>query len=92
MLDIVKNALVAVLVVVLGKTSGRGHKGQNARSGGGVRPAFEGGQTPLFKRIPKRGFTNINRVEYDVVNVEALNCFDAGAKVTPEKLEESWSY
>lgn len=70
----------------LGKTSTRGHKGQNARSGGGVRPAFEGGQTPLFKRIPKRGFTNINRVEYDVVNIEALNCFDEGAKVTPEKL------
>lgn len=70
----------------LGKTSTRGHKGQNARSGGGVRPAFEGGQTPLFKRIPKRGFTNINRKEYEVVNLEALNCFDEGAKVTPEKL------
>ena len=70
----------------LGKTSTRGHKGQNARSGGGVRPAFEGGQTPLFKRIPKRGFTNINRKEYEVVNLEALNCFNEGAKVTPEKL------
>ena len=70
----------------LGQTSTRGHKGQNARSGGGVRPAFEGGQTPLFKRIPKRGFTNINRKEYEVVNLEALNCFDEGAKVTPEKL------
>ena len=70
----------------LGKTSTRGHKGQNARSGGGVRPAFEGGQTPLFKRIPKRGFTNINRKEYEVVNLEALNCFDEVAKVTPEKL------
>lgn len=70
----------------LGKTSTRGHKGQNARSGGGVRPAFEGGQTPLFKRIPKRGFTNINRKEYEIVNLEALNCFDEGAKVTPEKL------
>ncbi len=69
-----------------GKTSGRGHKGQNARSGGGVRPAFEGGQTPLFKRIPKRGFTNINRKEYEIVNIEALNSFDEGAKVTPEKL------
>ena len=70
----------------LGKTSTRGHKGQNARSGGGVRPAFEGGQTPLFKRIPKRGFTNVNRKEYEIVNLEALNCFDEGAKVTPEKL------
>lgn len=69
-----------------GKTSGRGHKGQNARSGGGVRPGFEGGQTPLFKRLPKRGFTNINRIEYDVVNVEKLNCFNEGAVVNPEKL------
>ena len=73
----------------LGKTSTRGHKGQNARSGGGVRPAFEGGQTPLFKRIPKRGFTNVNRKEYDVVNLEALNCFDEGTKVTPEKLAKA---
>lgn len=72
----------------LGKTSGRGHKGQNARSGGGVRPAFEGGQTPLFKRLPKRGFTNINRKEYAVINVEDLNldCFEAGSTVTPEVL------
>lgn len=71
-----------------GKTSGRGHKGQNARSGGGVRPAYEGGQTPLFKRIPKRGFTNVNRVEYDVVNISAFacECFEAGSVVTPEVL------
>jgi len=57
-----------------GKTAGRGHKGQNARSGGGTRRGFEGGQTPLFKRLPKRGFTNISRKEYEVVNIEALNC------------------
>lgn len=65
----------------MGKTATRGHKGQNARSGGGVRPAFEGGQTPLFKRLPKRGFTNINRVDYAVINVEDLNCFEAGTVV-----------
>lgn len=70
----------------LGKTSTRGHKGQNSRSGGGVRPGFEGGQTPLFKRLPKRGFTNINRVEYDIVNLEQLNCFKEGTVVTAEKL------
>lgn len=72
----------------LGKTSGRGHKGQNSRSGGGVRPGFEGGQTPLFKRLPKRGFTNVNRKEYAVVNIEDLNmdCFKEGSKVTPEVL------
>lgn len=71
-----------------GKTSGRGHKGQNSRSGGGVRPAFEGGQTPLFKRLPKRGFTNVNRKEYAVVNLADLNCdrFKEGSKVTPELL------
>lgn len=71
-----------------GKTSGRGHKGQNARSGGGVRPGFEGGQTPLFKRLPKRGFTNVNRKEYAVVNVEDLNSFKAGAVVTVESLQK----
>ena len=65
----------------LGKTSTRGHKGQNARSGGGVRPGFEGGQTPLFKRLPKRGFTNVNRVEYAIVNVKALNHFSEGEVV-----------
>ena len=60
----------------LGKTSGRGHKGQKARSGGGTRLGFEGGQTPLFQRLPKRGFTNINRKDYTVVNIETLNQFD----------------
>ncbi|MDD4000241.1 MAG: 50S ribosomal protein L15 [Bacilli bacterium] len=70
----------------MGKTSGRGHKGQNARSGGGVRPGFEGGQTPLFKRLPKRGFTNINRVEYNIVNLEQLNGFKEGTKVDSKKL------
>lgn len=72
-----------------GKTSGKGHKGQNARSGGGVRPGFEGGQTPLFQRLPKRGFTNINRKEYAVVNVETLNRFDDNTEVTPELLIET---
>ncbi|WP_027410252.1 50S ribosomal protein L15 [Anoxybacteroides tepidamans] len=72
-----------------GKTSGRGHKGQNARSGGGVRIGFEGGQTPLFRRLPKRGFTNINRKEYAIVNLEALNRFEDGTEVTPELLLET---
>lgn len=73
----------------LGKTSGRGHKGQWARSGGGVRPGFEGGQNPLYRRLPKRGFTNIHRKEFAVVNVEELNRFEAGTEVTPELLVES---
>ena len=72
----------------LGKTSTRGHKGQNARSGGGVRPGFEGGQTPLFKRLPKRGFTNINRLEYAVVNVSDLNVFEAGSIVDLQALQQ----
>lgn len=72
-----------------GKTSGKGHKGQNARSGGGVRPGFEGGQTPLFQRLPKRGFTNVTRKEYSVVNVEVLNRFEDGTEVTPELLLET---
>lgn len=72
----------------LGKTSGRGQKGQNARSGGGVRPGFEGGQTPLARRLPKRGFTNINRKEYAVVNVEDLNRIEDGTVVTPALLKE----
>ncbi|KMJ56806.1 50S ribosomal protein L15 [Bacillus sp. LL01] len=72
-----------------GKTSGRGHKGQNARSGGGVRPGFEGGQTPLFQRLPKRGFTNIHRKEYAIINLDALNRFDEGTEVTPELLVET---
>ncbi len=66
-----------------GKTSGRGQKGQNSRSGGGVRLGFEGGQTPLFRRVPKRGFTNINRKEFAVVNLDALNRFEDGTIVTP---------
>ncbi|QII81514.1 50S ribosomal protein L15 [Jeotgalibaca arthritidis] len=72
-----------------GKTSGRGHKGQKARSGGGVRLGFEGGQQPLFRRIPKRGFTNINRKEYAVVNLDTLNRFEEGTEVTPALLVES---
>jgi large subunit ribosomal protein L15 len=72
-----------------GKTSGRGQKGQNARSGGGVRIGFEGGQTPLFRRLPKRGFTNINRKEYAIVNLDALNRFEDGTEVTPELLLET---
>ena len=71
-----------------GKTACKGHKGQNARSGGGVRPGFEGGQTPLFKRLPKRGFTNVNHKEYATVNVEDLNVFENGAVVTIENLQE----
>ena len=71
-----------------GKTACRGHKGQNARSGGGVRPGFEGGQTPLFKRLPKRGFTNVNHKEFAIVNVEDLNVFEAGSVVTIESLQE----
>lgn len=69
-----------------GKTAGRGMNGQNSRSGGGVRPGFEGGQMPLYRRIPKRGFTNIWRKEYEIVNVETLNRFDNGTEVTPELL------
>jgi len=72
-----------------GKTAGRGHKGQNSRSGGGVRPGFEGGQTPLFQRLPKRGFTNYTRKEYTVINLETLNRFEDGTKVTPELLVEA---
>lgn len=72
-----------------GKTSGRGHKGQNARSGKGTRLGFEGGQTQLFQRLPKRGFTNVNRKEYAVVNIETLNRFDDSTEVTPELLVES---
>lgn len=66
-----------------GKTSGRGQKGQKSRSGGGVRPGFEGGQTTLARRLPKRGFTNINHKEYAVVNLEDLNRFEDGSVVTP---------
>lgn len=72
-----------------GKTAGKGHKGQNARSGGGVRPGFEGGQNPLFRRLPKRGFTNINRKDYAIVNLDVLNRFDEGTEITPALLIES---
>ena len=71
-----------------GKTAGRGQKGQGARSGGGKKPGFEGGQTPLFMRLPKRGFTNFTRKEYAIVNLETLNKFEDGAVVTPELLKE----
>lgn len=73
----------------MGKTSTRGHKGQNARSGGGVRPGYEGGQTQLFKRLPKRGFTNVNRKEYALVKLGDLNDkFEAGAVVDLASLKE----
>ena len=72
-----------------GKTAGKGHKGQNARSGGGVAIGFEGGQTPFYKRMPKGGFTNFTRKEYAVVNLVDLEKFDDGATVTPEILKES---
>ena len=73
-----------------GKTSGRGGKGQTARSGGTIRLGFEGGQMPLIRRIPKRGFNNANfRTIYAIVNVEQLNDFDNGATVTPEALVEA---
>ncbi len=69
-----------------GKTAGKGHKGQNARSGGGVRLGFEGGQTPLFRRLPKRGFKNINRKEYTIVNLDTLNKFEDGSEISLEIL------
>ena len=72
-----------------GKTAGRGMNGQKSRSGGGVRPGFEGGQMPLYRRIPKRGFTNIWRTEYTVLNVEDLNRFEEGTVVTPELIKEA---
>lgn len=72
-----------------GKTAGKGHKGQNARSGGGVRPGFEGGQMPLFRRVPKRGFTNIFAKEIAIVNLIDLNRFEENTVVTPELLFET---
>ena len=72
-----------------GKTAGKGHKGQNSRSGGGVRLGFEGGQLPLFRALPKRGFKNVNHVNYAVINVSALEKFEAGTLVTPTLLIES---
>ncbi|MCK9217360.1 MAG: 50S ribosomal protein L15 [Firmicutes bacterium] len=73
----------------LGKTSGRGQKGQKSRSGGGVRIGFEGGQMPLYRRIPKYGFTNIFRKEYAIVNISDLDIFEDGTEVTPELLIEA---
>ena len=72
----------------LGKTSGKGHKGAKARSGGGKRPGFEGGQMPLYRRVPKRGFNNVFRTEYAEVNVERLEAFEDGATVNAEALLE----
>lgn len=72
-----------------GKTAGRGQKGQKSRSGAGIRPGFEGGQTPLFKRIPKRGFSNLGTVTYETVNIgELAKVFPAGSVVTPKELHE----
>lgn len=71
-----------------GKTAGRGMNGQNSRSGGGTRIGFEGGQMPLYRRIPKRGFTNIWKKEYTILNVDDLNVFESGTVVTPELLKE----
>jgi len=72
-----------------GKTAGKGHKGQNARSGGGVRPGFEGGQMPLQRRIPKRGFNNIFGTRYAIINVSDLNQFDEGTVVDAEAIMKS---
>ncbi|NLM52688.1 MAG: 50S ribosomal protein L15 [Firmicutes bacterium] len=71
-----------------GKTSTRGHKGQKARSGGGVRPGFEGGQMPLQRAVPKRGFTSVFKKVYNEINVERLNVFADGTEVTPEVLKQ----
>jgi large subunit ribosomal protein L15 len=73
----------------LGKTSGRGMNGQNSRSGGGVRLGFEGGQMPLYRRLPKRGFTNIFGTQYEIVNIDDLNKFEEGTTITPELMEEA---
>ena len=72
-----------------GKTAGKGHKGQNARSGGGVRPGFEGGQIPLYRRLPKRGFKNRFATTYSIINVETLNRFNDGDTITLEVLCEN---
>jgi large subunit ribosomal protein L15 len=71
-----------------GKTAGRGQDGQNSRSGGGTRPGFEGGQMPLYRRLPKRGFTNIFAKQYSSINVDRLNVFEDGTEVTQELLVE----
>ena len=73
----------------LGKTSGKGHKGAKARSGGGKRPGFEGGQMPLYRRVPKKGFTNIFGVDYAAVNVERLEVFEDGAVVDAQALKDA---
>ena len=73
----------------LGKTSGKGHKGAKARAGGGKGPGFEGGQIPMSRRLPKRGFTNNFRTEYAAINVERLEIFEDGATVTPVELIEA---
>lgn len=72
-----------------GKTAGKGHKGQNARTGGGVRPGFEGGQIPLYRRLPKRGFHNVFAKHYAIVNVDALNVFEDGTVVSADTLIEN---
>jgi large subunit ribosomal protein L15 len=72
----------------LGRNAGKGEKGQKARSGGGVRPGFEGGQMPLYRRLPKRGFTNIFAKEYAEINIDRLNIFEDGTEITPELLLE----
>jgi large subunit ribosomal protein L15 len=72
----------------LGKTSGRGHKGQRSRSGGGVRPGFEGGQMPLQRALPKRGFTSIFKKDYNEINISRLNVFADGTVVTPDELKK----
>ena len=69
-----------------GKTAGKGHKGQNARSGGGVRPGFEGGQLPIYRKLPKRGFTNHFATKYAIINLSALDAFDNGAVIDLETL------
>lgn len=73
----------------LGRNSGKGEKGQRSRSGGGVRPGFEGGQMPLFRRLPKRGFTNIFAKQFVALNIDRLNVFENGTEVTPELLLEN---
>lgn len=73
----------------LGRNAGKGEKGQNSRSGGGVRPGFEGGQMPLYRRLPKRGFTNPFSKNFVTINVDRLNCFENGTEVTPELLLET---
>ena len=73
----------------LGKTAGKGHKGQKARKGGGVAPGFEGGQMPLYRRLPKRGFKNPFRKEFNPINLDGLSKFEAGTTITPELLDKA---